>query len=211
MCFNYRTSLFTFLIGTIFSILLIYYGNPKYILENKISGIFLIFISCIQFMDFLFWIDIKNKLGINKITTILGPILNVCQPIFLYLIKYCYYRPNIFTSPIALFVAVLNVLYLIYFITIYTKFLLNDTLITSIEHNHLKWPWIKYSNPYFYLLLFAINIFYLFNFNYAFALFTVTYLFLLLSYKFFNYNVAELWCFFGSFIPLIMFFMSFYI
>lgn len=211
MCFNYRTSLFTFLLGTIFSILLIYYGNPKYILENKISGIFLIFISCIQFMDFLFWIDIKNKLGINKITTIFGPILNVGQPIFLYLIKYYYYRPNIFTSPIALFVAVLNVLYLIYFITIYTKFLLNDTLITSIEHNHLKWPWIKYSNPYFYLLLFAINIFYLFNFNYAFALFTVTYLFLLLSYKFFNYNVAELWCFFGSFIPLIMFFMSFYI
>ncbi len=211
MCFNYRTSLFTFLLGTIFSILLMYYGNPKYILENKISGIFLIFISCIQFMDFLFWIDIKNKLGINKITTILGPILNVGQPIFLYLIKYYYYRPNIFASPISLFVAVLNVLYLIYFITIYTKFLLNDTLITSTEHNHLKWPWIKYSNPYFYLVLFAINIFYLFNFNYAFTLFTVTYLFLLLSYKFFNYNVAELWCFFGSFIPFIMFFISFYI
>ena len=67
MCFNYKVSLFTFLIGTIFSIILINFGDQKYALENKISGIFLIFISAIQFMDFLFWIDIKNKLGINKI------------------------------------------------------------------------------------------------------------------------------------------------
>jgi hypothetical protein len=73
MCFNYKVSLFTFIIGTVFSILLFKYGNKKYKLENKVSGIFLIFISLIQFMDFLFWIDIKNEYGINKITTIIGP------------------------------------------------------------------------------------------------------------------------------------------
>ena len=67
MCFNYKVSLFTFAIGTIFSILLIKYGNKKYMLENKITGIFLIFISLIQFMDFLFWIDLKNTIGINKL------------------------------------------------------------------------------------------------------------------------------------------------
>ena len=78
-------------------------------------------------MDFLFWIDIKNKFGINKIATILGPILNVCQPTILYLIKYYYYRPNIFNSPVSLVVALLNILYLIYFIIIYTKFLLTST------------------------------------------------------------------------------------
>ena len=61
MCFNYKASLFAFSIGIIFSILLIYCGNPKYSLENKISGIFFIFISFIQFMDFLLWIDIKNN------------------------------------------------------------------------------------------------------------------------------------------------------
>ena len=97
MCFNYKVSLLTFGLGTIFSIALIKYGNKKYSIENTISGIFLIFISLIQFMDFLFWIDIDNKLGINKITTILGPILNVCQPTILYLIKYLYYKPDIFT------------------------------------------------------------------------------------------------------------------
>ena len=212
MCFNYKASLFAFSIGIIFSILLIYCGNPKYSLENKISGIFFIFISFIQFMDFLLWIDIKNNIGINKVTTILGPILNVCQPSILYLIKYYYYKPNIFTfenlnSPIAF----LNIAYVIYFVMNYNKYLLKEKLVTSTENTHLKWHWIKYFNPLFYLILFAVNIFYLFDFKYALVLFSITYFFLMISNIYFNYNVGEIWCFFGAFIPLIMFFVSFYI
>ena len=34
--------------------------------------------------------------------------------------------------------------------------------IQEIKNNHLKWPWIEYSNAYFYLILLGINIFYLF-------------------------------------------------
>ena len=212
MCFNYKVSLFTFSLGIVFSLLLIYCGNVKYSLENTVSGIFLIFISCIQFMDFLFWIDLKNDFGINKITTILGPILNVCQPTILYLIKYFYFKPNIlsyhnFNFP----VAILNLLYFIYFLNMYTQFLSSDKLITTTKIGHLQWPWIKYANPYFYLILFAINIFYLFNFKYALVFFTVMYFFLFISVKYFKYNAGELWCFFGSFIPLIMYFLSFYI
>jgi hypothetical protein len=212
MCFNYKVSLFTFTLGTIFSILLINYGNKKYALENKITGIFLIFISAIQFMDFLFWIDLKNKIGINKITTILGPLLNVCQPTILYLIKYYYLQPDIssmqnFNLPIA----ILNLLYFIFFIKNYSKFLTSEKLITGTENGHLKWNWLKYSNATFYLILFALNMFYLFNFKYALVLFVITYFFLFISAKYFYYNAGELWCFFGSFIPLIMFFLSFYI
>ena len=212
MCFNDKVSLFTFSIGVVFSILLIYYGNAKYSLENTISGIFLIFISFIQFMDFLFWIDLKNELGINKITTILGPILNVAQPTILYLIKYYYYKPDILSlHNFNLHVAILNLLYFVYFVTIYTKFLTTDKLITSTKNGHLNWPWIKYASPWFYVVLFAVNIFYMFNFKYALVLFIVTYFLLFLSAKYFEYNVGELWCFFGSFIPLIMFVLSFYI
>ena len=212
MCFNYKASLFTFVIGTIFSILLIKYGNKTYMLENKITGIFLIFISLIQFMDFLFWIDLKNTIGINKIVTILGPILNVCQPTIFYIIKYLYYKPEIFTLQyFNLPIAILNILYVFYFITIYISFLSKSKLITGTKNGHLKWPWIEYSNPYFYIILFAINIFYLFNFKYALVLFSITFLFLYLSVKYFNYNSGELWCFFGSFIPLLMFGFSFLI
>jgi len=210
MCYNYKVSLFTFLLGTIFSLLLIKYGNTKYKSENLVAGIFFIFISLIQFMDFLFWIDIKNKFGINHIITIIGPILNVGQPLILYLIKYLYYKPNIselqnYNLP----VAALNLLYFIYFIIFYYNFISRDKLITTVENGHLKWPWVEYSNATFYLLLFAINIFYLFNLQYASIFFLITYFFLFLSVQFFNYHAGEMWCFFGSFIPFIIYILQF--
>lgn len=213
MCFNYKVSLFTFCIGSIFSYILYKYGNSKYIIENEISGIFLFFISIIQLIEFLFWIDIKNRYGINKIFTIIGPLINITQPNILYLIKYLYYKPNIFTfDNLNLPIAVLNLLYFIYFLNIYFNFLSKDTLVTGVKNGHLNWGWIKYNKPYYYyLILFGINIFYLFDYKYALTLFIITYFFLYLSVKYFNYNAGELWCFFGSFIPFIMYFVSFYI
>jgi hypothetical protein len=206
MCFNYKASLLTFFIGVVFSLLLIVNGNVKYRLENKTTGVFMIFISLIQFMDFLFWIDLKNKFGINHVTTILGPILNVCQPVIFYLIKLFYYRPELKKmQTYDIFVGLLNILYLFYFIKIYSKFISKEKLTTTVKNGHLSWPWIKYSNPYFYLILLAINIFYLSDFKYALVFFAITYSFLYLSMKYFHYNVGELWCFFGAFIPLLMF------
>jgi hypothetical protein len=160
MCFDAKTSLFTFVIGTIGSILLIIYGNKKYQINNNIFGIFLIFIVLIQLMDFLFWIDIENKLGINKIVTLIGPLLNVGQPLILYIIKLIYYKPNIYTyTNFNLPVAILNFSYFIYLFLIYYQFITKEkNLITSTKNGHLDWPWIKYYNPVFYLILFAINI-----------------------------------------------------
>ena len=95
MCFSPSSSLFTFIIGTVFSIILINFGNPKYKLENMVFGIFFIFISAIQFMDFLFWIDLKNKIGVNKIMSIIGPLLNAGQPTILYVIKNLVLKPDL--------------------------------------------------------------------------------------------------------------------
>jgi len=143
---------------------------------------------------------------INTPTTILGPILNVCQPVIFYLIKLFYYRPELKKmQTYDIFVGLLNILYLFYFIGIYSKFISKEKLTTTVKNGHLSWPWIKYSNPYFYLILLAINIFYLSDFKYALVLFAITYSFLYLSVKYFHYNAGELWCFFGAFIPLLMF------
>lgn len=204
MCFNYQVSLLTFLIGTISSFILIKNGNPKYNAENIIFGIFLIFISSIQFMDFLFWIDLHNKIGINHIITIIGPLINIGQPLILYIIKLIYFKPQLL-SVNSIPILILNLLYLFYIIRLFINFISNEKLVTSTKHNHLSWPWIKYSTPLFYLLLLPINIFYLTNFNYSLIIFFITYLFLYLSYKFFSYNISELWCFFGAFIPIIMY------
>ena len=122
----------------------------------------------------------------------------------MYIIKYIFYKPD-FKSITDIVVASANLSYFLYFIVIYINYLSNEKLMTTIEHGHLKWPWIKYATPEFYLVLFAINIFYLFNLKYALFLFMITYFFLYLNRKYFYYNTGELWCFFGTFIPLIMY------
>lgn len=207
MCFNSNASLLTFSIGCFFSFLLIHSKNKKYVLENKITGVFFIFISFIQFMDFIFWNDIDNKIGLNKIATILGPFLNVLQPVILYLIKIYYYRPTILT-PYNLIFALINLLYFILYIKTYISFISSGLLVTSKENGHLKWPWLKYSYSYFYVILLAINIFYLFKIKYSILLFTINYIMLYISFKYFKYNIGELWCFFGAFIPLIIYFTT---
>lgn len=205
MCFSAKASLITFLLGTTFSILLIKYGNPTYKSDNYVFGIMLLFISSIQLMDFTFWIDLKNTMGLNKLATIIGPLLNVGQPTIMYIIKLLYFKPDVlsdvnFNWP----VMVLNILYALYLLSMYFRFITTEKqLTTSTSHGHLAWPWLKYANPYFYLILFAINIFYLTNFNYSLGMFIITYFFLYLSYKWFPYSIGELWCFFGSFIPAV--------
>lgn len=208
MCFSAKTSLITFLLGTTFSILLIKYGNPVYKKENHVFGIMLLFISAIQLMDLTFWLDLKNTMGLNRLATIIGPLLNVGQPTIMYLIKLAYFTPELNYGPVMW----LNILYALYLIVMYFRFITTtDKLVTTTSHGHLSWPWLKYTNPYFYLLLFAVNLFYLTNFKYSFWMFAITYLFLYLSNKWFPYNVGELWCFFGSFIPAIMLAVSYMI
>jgi hypothetical protein len=201
----------TFLIGVIGSFVLMKFGNPKYKKENIVSGIFFLFIAGIQLMDFLFWIDLNNSKGINKIITILGPLFNIGQPVILYIVKLLYFKPsNLFSfKNYNLPILLLNVCYFINLLFGYTNFLTTSNLVTGTKHGHLSWPWIKYSTPWFYLLLLAINIFYLMNFKYSLLLFLVTYFFFLLSVFFFSYNPSELWCFFGAFIPFIMVVISY--
>lgn len=110
-------------------------------------------------------------------------------------------------------VALLNLSYFIYYINTYIKFISEDKLITSSVSvsKHLIWPWLKYYNPYYFVILFTINIFYLFNINYAIILSVLTLSSLYASNKLFKYSVGEMWCFFGSFIPLIMLILSYYV
>ena len=76
MCFSKKSSLLTFIIGVIGSLLLIFYGNKKYVKENLIAGLFFIFVSFMQFFDYLMWSDIDNKDGINHYSTLLAPLFN---------------------------------------------------------------------------------------------------------------------------------------
>ncbi len=210
MCFNYKVSIITFFIGMITSYNLIKNGNPKYKNENFIIGTFFYFVSCIQLMEFLFWIDLNNELGVNHIATLLGPLLSAGQPLIIYLIKVLYYKP--IPTKKDYIIGYINLMYFIYFILAYKIFISRNILTTTTHaNNHLVWPWLKVFNPFFNVILIAINIFYLGNFKYNLTTFLITYFFYFLSFKYYAYNVGELWCFFGISIPIIMYFISYLI
>lgn len=209
MCFSSEVSLFTFLLGLTSSFFLIKYGNAKYAAENKSFGVLLIFIALIQFMDFLFWIDLNNNLGINKITTILGPILNAGTPTIFYLIKLYFYKPELAFDYFDILVFAANAIYFIYFIRKYSEFLQSGSLTTGVENCHLKWPWLKHFYAYSYIIMLFLNIMYLSDFKYSFATLMFLFLFIRLSDVFFHYHSGEIWCFFGSFLPLILYYSSF--
>ena len=211
MCFNYKVSLLTFVISFITSGLWIFYGNNKYHNENVVYGISFFFISFMQFFDFVFWIDLHNTYGINKIASIIAPIINAGAPTIFYLIKNLYYKPS-FKSPTSIGFLIINILYFINVIINYVKYLYNSKLVSSVDKNgHIKWSWLPYFNSKLYVIMLALNMYYLTNFKYSLSVFLITYLFLYLSWKYFSYNVGELWCFFGSAIPPIMIILTYYL
>ena len=92
------------------------------------------------------------------------------------------------------------------------KYLYNSKLVSGVDKNsHIKWPWVPYFNSKLYVIMLALNMFYLTNFKYSFAVFLITYLCLYLSWKYFSYNVGELWCFFATIIPSIMIILTYYL
>jgi len=210
MCFNAPVSLATFFLGFIFSLILIFYGNPKYKKENIVFGIMLIFISSVQLMEYFLWTDINNKYGINHLMTLICPLLIVCQPIILYIIKIIYFKPDLLSlNNYNLQLFILNIIYLYMFLLNYSKYL-NKDLITTVKKGHLSWPLSNLMNPIFYLILLALNMFYLTDLQYSTIIFIITYLFSILSYIYFGYHIADMWCFFGSSVPLILFIITQY-
>ena len=203
MCYNSTISFVAFSISILFSIILIVYGNPVFGKENLVSGIFLMFIAGIQFMEFLFWIDLHNKIGINKVATIIGSLFNRGQPLLIYIIKILVFIPTIQVT--FDYVTILNLLYLVHLLYVYSHFLYNGPLTTSTVNNgHLSWPWLKYANKEFFVVMFAINIFYLTDFSYSLAMFSIVYAILALAIVFFPKNVGEFWCFMSASVPAIM-------
>lgn len=200
MCFSSESSLFTFITGIISSLLLIYYGNKKYNKENISFGLFFIFVIFMQLFDYLFWNDLDNKKKINEKITLIAPIFNWTQPLFLFVVKSFLYK----TFNLSIF-SILNFIYLLNICINYYNFITNEKkFITKVKENHLSWRWKKYLNAIFYSIISIFNVFYLTNFKYSLFIFILGTLSLILSNYFFNYHAGEIWCFFVVVIPLIM-------
>jgi len=206
MCFSEKSSILTFIIGIISSILLIFYGSKKYAKENLIAGLFFFFISFLQFFDYLIWSDIDNKAGINHLSTLIAPLFNYTQPNILYVLcENIYKKYNIFYF-------LLNLIYFIYVIIKYIKFISNkNNLITSKKYGHLYWKWKENFNHYFYVIMIIFNVFAYMPLNYGLIFFLFGLFTLIISLKFFYNNTAELWCYFSAFIPVFILTISYFI
>jgi hypothetical protein len=78
MCFSERASIESFFFGIIGSLLLISLGG----VNNKIFGYYFIYVSFMQFIDFLLW---RHQIcdDYNRMISFLGMLLNHSQPIVL--------------------------------------------------------------------------------------------------------------------------------
>ena len=204
MCFSKKSSLLTFIIGVIGSLLLIFYGNKKYIKENLVAGLYFIFISFIQFFDYLIWVDIDNKYGINHYSTLLSQLFIYTQPNVLYILcESIYKKYNIFYF-------LLNFIYFIYVIVKYIKFIsYKNNLITTKKYGYLYWKWKKNFNHFFYLFVLIFNIFVYMPLFYGLIFFLLGLFTLIISFKYFYNNTSELWCYLSAFIPFIILITSY--
>ncbi len=208
MCYSKDLSLSALIFGLSSSFLLIEFGNKQSYNTNRTIGYFFMYVTLMQLVEYFLWVDIDCKSGLNKLGSLIGPILNHLQPIILLIIASYLLESNSIVSTNTL--VSWNALYLLYVIYQYVKYINNsDNLcIKTNDCDHIDWTWKKDFNYLFYFAISFINIINYSNNMNLLTSFIVSYLLLLISIFKFNKNVGEFWCLMVTGIPLINLFME---
>jgi hypothetical protein len=203
MCYTKKASIIGFSTGVISSLLLIAFGNKEYYKENILVGILFIFVSLMQYIDYLIWSDIECKNGNNALAGKLGYILNATQPIFILLLLFIrdYKYKNL--------IILLNSLYILYILYNYSKYIKKSTC-SKIILGRPKWSWgeifEKNNINLLYGIILAINILFLVRNKLeimAIILVIGMYIISKINYK---YHVGEFWCYFVNATPILLLF-----
>jgi hypothetical protein len=196
MCISKNLSFASFIISIASSIALIKFGKPEYLLQNKCIGYFMMFVGIMQLVDYSIWSDLSCVSGFNKLSSLLGPLLNHIQPLILMAIIY-YYLDSNNIIPKYLLVA-LGIIYGIYMVYKYKEYLKDDLCIKTNILGGLDWKWkYNYNYIYYHLLFLAILV----NF-YKYSQIT---LYFTISYILYNMSRSgEIWCFIINGLPLIL-------
>ena len=208
-CYDKETSIITYSIGTITSLLLLKKKNPSL----KISGIFFLTVTQMQMIEFLIWNHNKCDNYNIQISSI-GSLIHHFEPIILFLaIKY--YNKNLTEAQRKL----LNILIGFYIIGLggysYNAYPLDCTEVTPESNSHLEWKWNhKKYYKHFYVLFVTTLILSTFvglekPYNiYVSVLLLGSYIYSLYKYKS-NKAVGTIWCWLAVFIPLILLFIDY--
>ena len=197
MCFTKNISLFTFLSGTLGGIICYSYGTPEF----KIIGLFFVFVSLMQYLEYLLW---SHQIcdDYNKMISKIAMIVNHLQPIVLYLLVARYSKTN----------KMMNVLLVIYIIVIsgYSKnYLTGDNCTMKDSHTHLNWEWNHQTNAEIVYLIFLICLV-VFGSGIPTQFYSMVFIVIaVLSYTISSFiysktnSVGSMWCFFSAFAPFL--------
>jgi len=148
MCFSKEVSLTTFSLGFVFSIIL--YFRTK-LIDIKIIALFLSYISLMQFVEFLLWMN-QNCDELNKTISYVGMALNHLQPVVLAsLILYMSKNPN------TIGIIILMLVYLSVFIPYSLEYKNIEDLRCSVRwegNPHIIWNWNRLKNGIYVYPLF---------------------------------------------------------
>ena len=170
MCWSEKSSLTTFLIGTIVSLFLIV-RNKAY---DRLFGIFFVWIIFMQFLEYLMWRDINCTTNLNNIASQMAWFQNLSQPLIggILLIVYVYVGRTLKDKnknspiPLVLFTILLIAYAWLFLWWIFDKKPYKTTFCTqpcktNCGGRHLQWAWTKnYGSLIWigYFIMFAVII-----------------------------------------------------
>jgi hypothetical protein len=123
MCISKNLSFVSFTVAIVSSILLLKLGDAP---ENRVIAYYMMFVGIMQLVDYGAWADLGCTSGLNRISSILGPILNHIQPLMFLGLTY-YYLQSSSIVPDKLLVT-LGIIYGGYMIYKYIQYLQYDKL-----------------------------------------------------------------------------------
>jgi hypothetical protein len=173
MCISAQASINAFIVNLISAISLVYFGNDNLKSINVIIAIFSVFTSFMQLIDLGIWLDLDCKSGLNKATSLIGPVLTYFQPVAIFFVAYLILNytkhglekrandiaPLEQSSKLFDMFSIsskkINVGKIVNLITIVILIILlvryyssgNDIMCTKLNGDHIKWGWLSKIRP----------------------------------------------------------------
>lgn len=198
MCFSAEISLKSFIFGITSGILLMLYGKKTYSDSNYAIGIFFMFVSLMQYIEYLIWIDLKCE-NTNKTAGIFGYLFNYLQPTVFFILSTIILNKTeiIQNDKIPLLI---NIIYFGYILIKFNKYK-KGNLCSKLNNGNLEWSWRDYDSYFWFHIVTFINIlYYQYDINMIVA-FIASYILMFFSkLKYYN-HVGEIWCLLSTSIP----------
>jgi hypothetical protein len=203
MCINQPVSWITFAIGITLTIAgAIYFRSPM-----NIATIFMILsVLLMQVSDAITWNLKSAGKKETKTSTRMGYLVNLTQPIVTYMAL-------VLVTPANLICKILATLVCFAYVSVLIMKAPAGTSIdsTPVKNKHLNYDYWNKIGGYWYVLAFAPILLLLIR-PFPTALVITGYIYAVLMISFFSYdkgNIASMWCFFASFIPVVVYGIQF--